>query len=50
VTVADLAGCAGDRLAVLPALYYLLWRGVLAADLAGAPLSGRTVVWAGLAG
>jgi hypothetical protein len=50
VTVADLAGCAGDRLAVLPVLYHLLWRGVLAADLAGAPLSGRTVVWAGLAG
>jgi len=46
-TVADLAGCAGDRLAVLPALYHLLWRGVLAADLAVAPLSGRTVVRAG---
>ena len=50
VTVADLAGCAGDRLAVLPALYHLLWRGVLAADLAAAPLSGRTVVRAGRAG
>jgi hypothetical protein len=50
VTLADLAGCAGDRLAVLPALYHLLWRGVLAADLAAAPLSGRTVVWAGRAG
>jgi hypothetical protein len=50
VTLAGLAGCAGDRLAVLPALYHLLWRGVLAADLAAAPLSGRTVVWAGRAG
>jgi hypothetical protein len=50
VTVTDLAGCAGDRLAVLPALYHLLWRGVLAADLAAVPLSGRTVVRAGRAG
>ena len=50
VTVADLAGCAGDRLALLPALYHLLWRGVLAADLAAAPLSGRTVVRAGRPG
>jgi hypothetical protein len=49
VTVADLAGCAGDRLAVLPALFHLLWRGVLAADLVAAPLSGRTVVRAGRA-
>jgi hypothetical protein len=49
VTVADLAGCAGDRLAVLPALYHLLWRGVLAADLTAAPLSGRTVIRAGRA-
>lgn len=50
VTVASLAGCAGDRVAVLPVLYHLLWRGVLKADLAAAPLSGRTVVWAGRAG
>jgi hypothetical protein len=49
VTVTDLAGCADDRLAVLPALYHLLWRGVLAADLTAAPLSGRTVVRAGRA-
>jgi hypothetical protein len=49
VTVADLAGCAGDRLAVLPALYHLLWRGVLGADLTAAPLSGRTVIRAGRA-
>jgi hypothetical protein len=47
VTVADLAGCAGDRLAVLPVLYHLLWRGVLGADLTSAPLSGRTAVRAG---
>ena len=50
VRVADLAGCAGGRLAVLPTLYHLLWRGVLAADLAAAPLSGRTVVRAGRPG
>ena len=49
VTVNDLAGCAGDRVAVLPVLYHLLWRRVLAADLAVAPLSGRTVVRAGRA-
>ena len=49
VTVADLAGCAGDRLAVLPVLYHLLWRGVLAGDLTAAPLSGRTVIRAGRA-
>ncbi len=49
VTVTDLVARAGDRLAVLPMLYHLLWRGVLAADLAAAPLSGRTVVRAGRA-
>jgi hypothetical protein len=49
VTVTDLVAFAGDRLAVLPTLYHLLWRGVLAADLAAAPLSGRTVVRAGRA-
>ena len=40
-----LAGAAtvGDRLAVLPVLYHLLWRGVLAVDLAAAPLSPSTV-------
>lgn len=49
VAVTDLVARAGDRLAVLPALYHLLWRGVLAADLAAAALSGRTVVRAGRA-
>lgn len=49
VTVTDLVAFAGDRVAVLPALYHLLWRGVLAADLTAAPLSGRTVVRAGRA-
>jgi hypothetical protein len=47
VTVAGLAGFAGDRVAVLPVLYHLLWRGVLEADLAVAPLSGRTVIRVG---
>jgi hypothetical protein len=50
VTVADLVASAGDRLAVLPALCHLLWRGVLEADLTAAPLSARTVVRAGRAG
>ena len=50
VTVTDLVGLAGDRLAVLPALYHLLWCGVLTADLTVAPLSGRTVVRAGRSG
>jgi len=49
VTVTDLVACAGDRVAVLPVLYHLLWRGVLAADLTAAALSGRTVVRAGRA-
>jgi hypothetical protein len=34
---------AGDRLAVLPVLYHLMWRGVLAADLAADLLGPRTV-------
>jgi len=47
VTVTDLVGLTGDRVAVLPALYHLLWCGVLGADLMAAPLCGRTVVRAG---
>jgi hypothetical protein len=35
---------AGDPLAVLPALYHLLWSGVLAADLASAPLGAGSAV------
>jgi len=38
----------GDRLAVLPVLFHLLWTGVLMADLRSAPLTGHTVV--GIAG
>jgi hypothetical protein len=34
----------GDRLAVLPVLYHLLWRHELTADLATTPLGARTVV------
>jgi hypothetical protein len=34
----------GDRLAVLPVLYHLLWRHVLATDLATAPLSPGSLV------
>jgi hypothetical protein len=49
VTVTDLVAVAGDRVAVLPMLCHLLWRGVLDADLTAAPLSGRTVVRAGRA-
>jgi hypothetical protein len=36
---------AGDRLVVLPALYHLLWRQVLAADLGGALLDPSSLVW-----
>ncbi len=35
----------GDRLVVLPALYHLLWRQVLAADLGGALLDPSSLVW-----
>lgn len=34
----------GDRLAVLPSLFHLMWTGVLVADLVSAPLTGRSVV------
>jgi hypothetical protein len=34
----------GDRLAVLPVLYHLLWKHELAADLTAAPLGAATVV------
>jgi hypothetical protein len=34
----------GDRLAVLPVLYHLLWRQALVADLAGEPMHAATVV------
>lgn len=34
----------GDRLAVLPVLYHLLWRHELVADLTAAPLGACTVV------
>jgi hypothetical protein len=35
----------GDRLVVLPVLYHLLWRQVLAADLGGALLGPASLVW-----
>ncbi|HTT51850.1 MAG TPA: TnsA-like heteromeric transposase endonuclease subunit [Streptosporangiaceae bacterium] len=38
------AEAAGDRLGVLPVLFHLMWRGVLAADLAADLLGPRTVV------
>jgi hypothetical protein len=38
------AECVGDRLAVLPVLYHLLWRHELTADLAATPLGADTVV------
>lgn len=34
----------GDRIAVLPSLFHLMWTGALAADLAAAPLSGGSLV------
>jgi hypothetical protein len=38
------AAAAGDRLAVLPVLYHLMWRHVLVAGLEGEPLHAGTVV------
>ncbi|WP_433734742.1 TnsA-like heteromeric transposase endonuclease subunit [Nocardia sp. CA-129566] len=35
---------AGDRIAVLPVLFHLLWSGALTADLTTAPLTAATVV------
>ena len=37
---------AGDPLAVLPALYHLLWAGELVTDLASGPLSTDSAVMA----
>ncbi len=38
------AAAVGDRLVVLPVLYHLLWRQILVADLATAPLSPGSLV------
>lgn len=35
---------AGDRIAVLPSLFHLMWAGALTADLTSAPLNGESVV------
>ena len=40
----DGALAVGDRIAVLPSLFHLMWTGALAADLASAPLSGGSLV------
>lgn len=40
------AELVGDRLVVLPVLYHLLWRQVLAADLGTALLGPSSLVWA----
>ena len=39
------AAGAGDSLAVLPVLFHLMWRRVLAADLASGPLGMSSMVW-----
>jgi hypothetical protein len=44
MTVSELAHAVGDGVAVLPTLYHLMWRRVIAAELSNAPLSARTVV------
>jgi hypothetical protein len=44
VPLGELVSMVGDRLAVLPTLYHLLWRRVIDADLTSAPLSGLTVL------
>jgi len=38
------ADAVGDRVAVLPVLYHLMWRHVISADLATAPLGPDTMV------
>jgi hypothetical protein len=42
--LADAVGSVGDRLAVLPTLYHLMWTQQITADLAAAPLSGWTLL------
>jgi len=37
----------GDNLAVLPVLFHLMWRRVLAADLGSGPLGMASLVWLG---
>jgi hypothetical protein len=44
VPLLDGALSVGDRIAVLPSVFHLMWTGVLAADLASAPLDGRSLV------
>jgi len=39
------AAAAGDSLAVLPAVFHLMWCRVLAADLASGPLAMSSMVW-----
>lgn len=41
---AGVAG-AGDNIAVLPVLFHLIWRRVLAADLGSGPLSSSSLLW-----
>lgn len=41
------AELAGERLRVLPVLFYLMWRGRLVADLSQGPLSPATLVRTG---
>jgi hypothetical protein len=40
------AGEVGDRIAVLPVLFHLMWHRVLTADLAGAVLGSHSVIQA----
>jgi hypothetical protein len=38
------AEAVGDRIAVLPSLFHLMWTGILTTDLISAPLHGSSVV------
>ena len=40
----DGAMAVGDRIAVLPSLFHLMWAGILSADLASALLEGGSLV------
>jgi len=44
----EVVSVVGDRLAVLPTLFHLLWTGVICADLRSAPLGWATTVFCGL--
>ena len=45
--LADGVDATGERLALLPVLFHLLWSGVLVSDLARAPLGAVSIIGSG---